>query len=52
LIEHCRKNLADYKCPKTVIVADSLPLNAAGKVVKRLLRGQYAGRSEHFDVTD
>jgi fatty-acyl-CoA synthase len=50
LIEHCRENLADYKCPKTVIVSDALPLNAAGKVLKRLLREQYAGHEEPFDV--
>ncbi len=44
----CRKNLADYKCPKAVILAEGLPMNAAGKVLKRSLREKYAGQSEHF----
>jgi len=52
LIEFCRENLADYKCPKTVILSEALPLNAAGKVLKRQLRQEYAGHSEHFDVHD
>jgi len=44
----CRENLADYKCPKAVILAEDLPMNAAGKVLKRALREKYAGQSEHF----
>jgi fatty-acyl-CoA synthase len=52
LIEFCRENLADYKCPKTVILSEALPLNTAGKVLKRQLREEYAGHSEHFDVHD
>ena len=50
LIAFCRKNLADYKCPKSVILEETLPLNAAGKVLKRSLREKYAGQAEHFDV--
>ncbi len=46
----CRRNLADYKCPKAVIFAEDLPMNAAGKVLKRALREKYAGRAEHFQV--
>jgi fatty-acyl-CoA synthase len=52
LIEFCRENLADYKCPKTVILSEALPLNAAGKVLKRQLREEFAGSSEHFAVDD
>jgi len=52
LIEFCRETLADYKCPKTVILSESLPLNTAGKVLKRQLREEYAGHSEHFDISD
>ncbi len=38
LIAWCRKNLANYKVPRRVIFRDSLPLNAAGKVLKTELR--------------
>ena len=38
LIEYCRENLAGFKCPKVVVFLESLPRNAAGKVLKRQLR--------------
>ena len=38
LIEHCRQVLVFYKCPKRVLVVDSLPRNAMGKVQKSTLR--------------
>ncbi|MCY1441362.1 Long-chain-fatty-acid--CoA ligase [compost metagenome] len=38
---HCRAFIASYKCPKTVEFRDSLPLSAAGKVLKRDLRAPY-----------
>jgi fatty-acyl-CoA synthase len=41
LIEHCRERLAGYKKPSAVVFADSLPRNAAGKVLKRQLREQH-----------
>ena len=41
LIEHCRRNLAKYKCPKRVEVVKELPRTPAGKVLKRVLREQY-----------
>ena len=41
LIEHCRERLAGYKKPSAVVFADSLPRNAAGKVLKRRLREQH-----------
>ena len=34
----CRKQLAGYKCPRSVSFAGSLPLTAAGKVQKAALR--------------
>ena len=39
---HCRSLLAGYKTPKRWHRVDALPLNAAGKVDKPLLRQQYA----------
>ncbi len=41
LIEWCRSRLASYKKPTSVVVVDELPLNAAGKVLKPLLRERY-----------
>ena len=38
----CRENLADYMRPKHVHVADGLPRNSYGKVLKRELRERYA----------
>lgn len=36
--DHCRALIAPYKCPRSMEVRDSLPLSAAGKVLKRELR--------------
>ncbi len=52
LITFCRERLADYKCPKRVLVSESLPLSAAGKVLKRLLREKYSGHAGYFDIGD
>jgi acyl-CoA synthetase (AMP-forming)/AMP-acid ligase II len=41
LRSHLKTRLADYKCPKQVILVESLPKNAAGKVLRRELRAQY-----------
>jgi acyl-CoA synthetase (AMP-forming)/AMP-acid ligase II len=41
VIAHCRTRLARYKVPKSVIFVESLPRNAAGKVLKRELRRLY-----------
>lgn len=39
LREHCRKHLADYKVPETILVSrQPLPRNANGKLLKRHLR--------------
>lgn len=46
LIEHARPVLAAFKLPKRVILADSLPRNTAGKLLKRELRAAYGGRAE------
>ena len=41
VIEHCRKNLASYKKPKSVDFVDALPRNPIGKVLKFVLREKY-----------
>ncbi|MFH1383242.1 MAG: long-chain-fatty-acid--CoA ligase [Chloroflexota bacterium] len=42
LMEYCRANLASYKRPRGVVFVDDLPRNPMGKVLKRVLREQYA----------
>ncbi len=38
LAEHCRSALALYKCPRVILLVDSLPRNAMGKVTKTVLK--------------
>jgi fatty-acyl-CoA synthase len=42
ILNHCRANLAKFKVPQAVKFVESLPRNAAGKVLKRELREQAA----------
>ena len=39
---HARERLAAYKTPKYVVIADALPKNPSGKILKRELRAAYA----------
>ena len=41
LIEHCRSQLAHYKCPRSIEYLESLPRTGTGKVLKRDLRKKY-----------
>jgi long-chain acyl-CoA synthetase len=41
LLDHCRSELATYKCPRTVDFVDELPRDPNGKLYKRLLRERY-----------
>ena len=38
IMDHCRKHLATFKVPKTVLFMDSLPKSAVGKILRRVLR--------------
>jgi long-chain acyl-CoA synthetase len=38
ILNFCRENLAPYKVPANVYYVDEFPLNATGKVLKRVLR--------------
>ncbi len=38
---HCRDRLAGYKCPRSLEIRDSLPLSAAGKLLKHELRAPH-----------
>jgi acyl-CoA synthetase (AMP-forming)/AMP-acid ligase II len=42
LVDWSRDRLANYKVPRVVKIVDALPLNAAGKVLKRELRQMFA----------
>lgn len=42
VIDFCRNKLARYKIPKSVAFVETLPRTAAGKVLKRSLREQFA----------
>jgi acyl-CoA synthetase (AMP-forming)/AMP-acid ligase II len=39
VIEHCRSKLAGYKRPTSVMLVDSLPKTATGKIQRYKLRG-------------
>ena len=42
VMEHCRDQIAGYKCPRSIDFRDTpLPLSGAGKVLKRELREPY-----------
>lgn len=41
VIEHARGRLAGFKVPKYVVVADALPKNPSGKILKRQLRFEH-----------
>jgi long-chain acyl-CoA synthetase len=38
LMAYCRERLAGYKSPKTIKFLESLPKNAAGKILKREMK--------------
>jgi fatty-acyl-CoA synthase len=42
VLEHTRSLLAGFKTPKYVVVADALPKNPSGKILKRQLRQEHA----------
>jgi acyl-CoA synthetase (AMP-forming)/AMP-acid ligase II len=42
LIAYCRGRLAHYKCPRSVDFRADLPRNPTGKLLKRVLRDEYA----------
>ncbi len=42
LIDHCRRLIAGYKCPRSIeFRSEAFPLSAAGKVLKHQLRAPY-----------
>ncbi|MGQ0699342.1 MAG: acyl-CoA synthetase [Panacagrimonas sp.] len=41
IIQHCKNLIGGYKCPRSVEFRDALPISAAGKLQKNLLREPY-----------
>ncbi len=40
LVSFCRDGIAHFKCPRTVVFVDELPLTATGKLRRNVIRGQ------------
>ena len=38
LLDHCSQYLARYKCPRSLVLVDSLPKNSLGKITKNRLK--------------
>jgi fatty-acyl-CoA synthase len=43
--DHVRRHMAGFKAPRRVVVIETLPKNASGKIVKRQLREQFAANA-------
>jgi acyl-CoA synthetase (AMP-forming)/AMP-acid ligase II len=41
IIEHCKKMLAGYKCPKAVAFWDSIPKTIVGKIIKKDIKAKF-----------
>jgi len=41
LIAYCKERLPEYKVPRTVVIRESLPKNASGKIMKEELRKEH-----------
>jgi len=46
VIAHCKEKLAGFKVPKQVFIAESLPKNPSGKILKRDLRLSYGRQTD------
>ncbi|MFK7965222.1 MAG: acyl-CoA synthetase [Burkholderiaceae bacterium] len=46
VIAHCKEQLAGFKVPKQVFIAESLPKNPSGKILKRDLRLSYGKKTD------
>jgi acyl-CoA synthetase (AMP-forming)/AMP-acid ligase II len=50
-MRHCRERLGGVKMPKKVVVRDSLPKTATGKVLKRVIRDEFWPATGAIDST-
>ena len=37
-LQYCKKNMPDYRVPKTILIRDEIPRDPAGKLLRRILR--------------
>ena len=44
IMDHCRRNMAPFKVPRTIEFVPALPRNAQGKVLKARIRDRVAAR--------
>jgi fatty-acyl-CoA synthase len=49
LLEHARAELAPFKVPKKIFFVAAIPRNTAGKILKRVLRDEYADHLKDAD---
>ena len=38
VVAYCRKNLASYKAPRSIVFIDELPKSAVGKILRREIK--------------
>jgi acyl-CoA synthetase (AMP-forming)/AMP-acid ligase II len=43
LLEHCKLKLADFKCPKKIIIVEQIPRTATGKIQRRVVAAAFSG---------
>jgi acyl-CoA synthetase (AMP-forming)/AMP-acid ligase II len=41
IIEHCKKSLSGYKCPKAVAFWDAIPKTIVGKILKKDIKAKF-----------
>ena len=41
IIEHCKKSLAGYKCPKAVAFWEAIPKTVVGKIIKKDIKAKF-----------
>jgi acyl-CoA synthetase (AMP-forming)/AMP-acid ligase II len=52
ILSWSRDSMANYKVPRGIVLVDSLPVNASGKVLKRELRGRHANGADRVVTTE
>lgn len=50
LIEHCRKYLPEYKCPKRIYLVHNIPKTDSGKVLRRKLAQIHSLLEENYEI--
>jgi acyl-CoA synthetase (AMP-forming)/AMP-acid ligase II len=46
LLDHCKKHLADFKCPKKIYIVETIPRTATGKIQRRAVAAAFSGASK------